>query len=153
MTQPQIDDHFKRPLYMTVKALSMAEIPLLVGISDDTLMTFLEQLTSVLPGVTLYSGSPDATSQLVATFGYPDTVFLVVEDVIEGTMSTTIGYYLRMRDAFAVGNPIVEEQFEDHPLQEDHRLVLLASRDVFIQLQRDRGTRLPRVDHGHTCLI
>ena len=75
MASPQIDERFLQPLESMGLALEMKEVPLLI-LSEKDQWRFVQQITSILGGRGVYSGTADVTEQLLKSIKAPDYFFL-----------------------------------------------------------------------------
>jgi hypothetical protein len=129
MSDIRIDDRFLEPFYSMVKAIEMAEVPLLV-LSEQDQWSFLEQAQAVLRGIIVYGSAPDARQQLLAAVGDDTYVFVAVDGPLAGDVFEAVEYYLRTRDIIPSMTPELSVRFEDYPIAEGNRLILVSSRQM-----------------------
>lgn len=129
MSDVRIDDRFLEPSYSMVKAIEMAEVPLLV-MSEQDQWSFLEQVQAALGGIIVYGSAPDARQQLLAAVGDDTYVFVAVDGPLAGDVFEAVEYYLRTRDVLPSMTPELADRFEDYPIAEGNRLILVSSRQV-----------------------
>jgi hypothetical protein len=134
MSGVRIDDRFLQPLESMGKAIEMAEVPLLV-MSEQDQWSFLEQVPAAIGGIIVYGTAPDARQQLLAAVGDDTYVFFAVDGPLASDVFEAVEYYLRMRDVLPSMTPELADRFQDYPLAEGNRLILVSSRQV---LQTDR---------------
>ena len=129
MSDVGIDDRFLPPLESMGLALEMAEVPLLV-LSEHDQWAFLEQVPAVIGGIIVYASAPDAREQLPAAVGDDTYVFFAVDGPLAGGVFEAVEYYLRTRDVIPSLTPELADRFQDYPIAEGNRLILVSSRQV-----------------------
>ena len=129
MPEIAIDQRYLRPLQSVGRSLEMKEVPLLI-IGEGDQSEFVRQVTSVIGGRALFSGAPDAAAQLLASIRQATYLFLTIEDVLPSELIPVIDYYLESRDVMPGDREDLLHTFKDHPIHDDHRLILLIDRAV-----------------------
>lgn len=130
MASPQIDERFLQPLESMGLALEMKEVPLLI-LSEKDQWRFVQQITSILGGRGVYSGTADVTEQLLKSIKAPDYFFLMIEDTLPDKLTEVLRYYLDSRDILEPSSDaILQQKFRTQPIHSDHRLILLIDRDT-----------------------
>lgn len=129
MSDIGIDDRFLTPLESMGRALEMAEVPLLV-MSEQDQWGFLEQVPAVMGGIVVYGSAPDAREQLLAAVGDETYVFFAVDGPLAGGVFEAVEYYLRTRDVLPSMTPELADRFQDFPIAEGNRLILVSSQQV-----------------------
>lgn len=134
-----IDQRFRRPMYLLVKALEMSEVPLLLFNNQDS-FPFLEQVAGILDGQVIYASSGDATDQLLSLLGSARYIFLVIDVDLNDQVYDAISYYLHMRDVTPGWEPELERRYQNHPINPKNRLTIVTELDI-LRAQRPERRR------------
>ncbi len=130
--QPNLDERFKPPMYLMMKAIKMKEFPLLVMPEADQ-WAFCTQVSALIGGTVVYTTAGDAVQQVLSNIVQRDYLFLIIEESLEGELYRLVRYYLETRDNWGTADAILAQKYQAYPIHSDHRLIQLVDRDVLQQ--------------------